>query len=218
MFRKTNATASRCVALVVLTLLATFAVMAAPLGPSSGFLGTYLGPHNDDLDIQAGEAFFDGTNYTFDATLKGAVGTTPGFYVWGVNRGANLPLFGSFAPGVLFDAVVIFFGGGGGGVIVDFANKGAQTPIPAADVTISGNSIDGVIPAADLPSLGLFLPSQYKVNLWTRDGLDATMNSQIAQFDPPDSDVPVTTPEPAAAGLVALGLGVAALTRRRRAV
>ena len=88
-------------------LLATPA-MAGPLGPSSGFLPTYAGPQNGDLDITSAEVFLRQSTFEFDATFSATIGTTPGvFYVWGIDRGTDIAPFGAFRPGVLFDAVVI---------------------------------------------------------------------------------------------------------------
>jgi hypothetical protein len=141
------------------------------------------------------------------------------FYVWGVDRGllANEALFGSFAPNILFDAVVILddIGGTPGGEIVDFANGGTVTLLPAGAVTVNGDTISAVVLGADLPSAN---PSTDLVNLWTRQGIDSTMTNQIAEFAPANGDAPITaTPEPTGVGLLCAGMiGLAALARKRR--
>lgn len=196
---------------------------ANPLPP---FLGTYTGTQGEDLNIQSADANFDGTNYEFTSTVDAPIGSTPDvFYVWGVDRGllSNEALFGSFAPGILFDSVVVLddMGGTPAGFIVDFAKGGVMTPLPSADVTISGDTISAFVPGADLPSSES--GTGYLVNLWTRQGFDSTMNNEIAEFDPANSDVPISTvpatatPEPAGVGVVGLGiLGLTALFKRAR--
>ena len=201
---------------------AAFSAGAATITTTSGFLGSYTGTQGQDLNIASAEAFFDGTNYNFTSTLDAPIGTTSNvFYVWGVDRGllSNEALFGTFRPGVLFDAVVILQdnGGTGSGFIVDFAHGNAMTPLPAGDVTFSGDTIKAFVPGADLTS-NVLNGSQYQVNLWTRQGLNAADNTQIAEFAPSNMDAPITvTPEPAGTSVLALGiLGLGALTLRRK--
>jgi PEP-CTERM motif-containing protein len=125
--------------------------------------------------------------------------------------------FGSFAPGVLFDAVVVLSENGGtGSFILDFANGGTITPLPSADVTFSGATINAFVPGADLIS-SAENGSQYMVNLWTRQGITGGTN-QIAEFAPANSDAPITvTPEPASLGFLGLALaGLVTLARRRQ--
>ena len=187
---------------------ATSAGFAEPLGPSSGFLPSYVGPQNGDLDVASGEAFLKDSNFEFDATFSADIGTTPGvFYVWGVDRGSNAAPFGTFRPGVLFDAVVVSAPSLDLNFVDDLVTS-AITPLPLADVVVSGNALSLTVPVTLLPSLG-FLPNEYLVNLWPRLGLDPTDNTQIAEFAPSDSDVLVTdTPEPATLALVGAGLVV----------
>jgi hypothetical protein len=213
------ATHNRCIMTRHSLLLALFCV-ALPVcaDPILPFLSTYTGTQGEDLNIQSADADFDGTNYEFTSTMDAAIGTTttpaPVFYVWGVDRGllSNEALFGSFAPNILFDAVVILddIGGTPGGEVVDFVH-GTMTPLPAADVTVSGNTISALVPGADLASMES--GSDYLVNLWTRQGIDSTMNNQIAEFAPANGDVPIaTTSTPEPAGVSLLGLGIISLT------
>jgi len=188
---------------------------ATPLGPSSGFLASYTGPQNGDLDIASGEAFLNGSNFIFDATFNAAIGTTPGvFYVWGVDRGLNIAPFGSFRSGVLFDAVVIAAPSLNQAFVVDVTTM-ALTPLPASDVNVSGDMLSITVPTSFLPSEGFAL-SDYLVNLWTRDGLNPADNTQIAEFAPSNSDVRVTVPEPVTIALLGAGFAGAIVLRRRK--
>lgn len=209
-----------------LTLVALFCgaltLGATEITTTSGELGTFMGsgPFTQDLNIGTAQAFFNGTNFDFTSTVDAPIGTNPNaFYVWGIDRGllSDEALFGSAAPGVLFDAVVILTDAGGtpSGFIIDFANGGAMTTLAAGDVTVSGDTITGFVPGADLMSMQS--PSLDEVNLWTRAGITGGFN-QIAEFAPADSDVRITTtPEPASLGLLALGMVVIAVKARRRA-
>ena len=65
--------------------------------------------------------------------------------------------------------------------------------------------------------------SNYLVNLWTRQGIDAGMNNEIAEFAPANGDAPITTiaatPEPGYLGLLAAGvIGLFALTKKLKLV
>lgn len=190
---------------------------ATPLGPSSGFLPSYLGPQNGDFDIVSGNAILRGSNFEFDATFAAAIGTTPSpgvFYVWGIDRGLNIAPFGAFRSGVLFDAVVISDPKLNQNFVVDLTTM-AVTPLPASDVFVNGDMLKLIVPTSFLPSEG-FAFNQYLVNLWTRDGLNSADNTQIAEFAPSDSDVSVTIPEPITISLFGAGLIGAFTTRRRK--
>jgi len=193
---------------------ATGASLAEPLGPSSGFLASYVGPQNGDLDIASGEAFLKGGRFEFDATFTADIGTTDGVaYVWGVDRGSNIAPFGVFRPGVLFDAVVIYDPSLSLFFTLDLLTS-AMTALPLTDAVISGGTLTLTVPTSVLPSTG-FSPDEYLVNLWPRFGLDASDNTQIAQFAPSDSDVAVTNaPEPST--VLLLGTGLLALGKRYR--
>lgn len=203
-------------------ITAALSVSGGVITSNSGFLGTYTGPQNQDLNVDSADVNFDGSTFTFTSTLGAAVGTTSGVdYIWGVDRGllANEALFGSFAPGVLFDAVVILSdnAGVGSGFVDDIANGGIVTPLAAGAVTISGDTITAVVPGSLLTS-DVLGDSQYQVNLWPSLGIPGP-DSDIAEFAPSvNGDASVTTPEPASQGLLALGLiCIAALSRAIRA-
>lgn len=194
-------------ALALATIVCSTApAVAAPLGSSSGFLPSYLGPHNGDFDIASGEAFLANHTFTFDATFNAPIGTTSGvFYVWGIDRGLNLPLFGTNRPGVLFDSVVISAPSLNENFVDDLITS-QITPLTAAEVNVNGNSLELIVPASLLPSEG-FRAGDYLVNLWTRDALDPTDFTQIAEFAPSDSDVGVTVPESATWAMLLVGMG-----------
>jgi hypothetical protein len=194
------------IALVTIACSATPAG-AAPLGPSSGFLASYSGPHAGDFDIASGEAFLDDGTFTFDASFSAPIGTTSGvFYVWGIDRGTNAAPFGSNRPGVLFDSVVISAPSLGTSFVLDLVSN-HMTPLTGAAVDVSGNMLKLVVPASLLPSEG-FSDNHYLVNLWTRDGLNPADFTQIAEFAPSNSDVPVTVvPEPAMWAMLLIGFG-----------
>ena len=157
------------------------------LDPINDFIPSFTGPHNTDLDVRTMEVSYDGTNFTFSGTMVGAIGqTTGGVYVWGVNRGAGTPRFGSIATGVLFDFVVIVRPGGTSSVR-DFITT-AATDLPPSSVTISGNTVMAVVPASLMPTQGL-APDLYTSNLWPRTGLAS--NAQISDFAPDNSNAPV---------------------------
>ncbi len=199
------------------SLLCVTPAAATPLGPSSGFLASYTGPQNGDFDIVSGEAFLRGGNFEFDATFSAPIGTTPGsgvFYVWGIDRGLNLPLFGANRPGVLFDAVVIFSSSQDTGFVLDLISN-QLTFLTSAQVSVNVDTLKLFVPGALLPTEG-FLPSDYLVNLWTRDGLDPTIFAQIAEFAPSNSDVGVTVPEPVTIALFGAGLAATVALRRRK--
>jgi hypothetical protein len=214
----------RVVTTVMVVLFAATTLMAGEIphqiNSSSGQLPSFVGTFNPDLNIVSAGAFFDAGSFTFESDQSGPIGTTAGaFYVWGINRGANLTPFAPFSIGqdnVSFDTVVILFDNAGAGSgFVDDLLTSTTTPLPAGSVTFSGNTIDGTVSAALLPSIGKLAPSQYQVNLWTRVGLNPADKTQLAEFAPNNMNVPVETPEPAGFGLMSLGLaGIAVLARR----
>jgi hypothetical protein len=151
------------------------------------FLASFTGPRNPDLDVTRTEVTFDGTNFIFESTSAGQIGTTPGaLFVWGVDRGQGMARFPDLAPGVLFDAVVVIQPGGMSAVR-DLTTSMGQ-PLPAGNVTFTGNQLRVTVPAGLLPSRG-FSQERFTVNLWPRTGVGN--NNQISDFAPDNRNVPV---------------------------
>ncbi len=165
-----------------------------------------------DLDVVAATVTYNTATdtFTFASTMAGNLGITPsGLFVWGVNRGAGTAgFFANGLPGVLFDRVVLLREDGTGTV--------AGTNLPAGAITISGNTITGVVSGALLPSTG-FAKTAYTFNLWPRDGSLPAGFGQISDFAPDNANFTATVvPEPASFGLLAAGLAGIGLLRRRR--
>jgi hypothetical protein len=204
-----------------LTLCATAAQAALITDPAGDFLPTYTGPKGGDLDVLTAEAILKGTQLTLTATLNGAVGTSAGgTYVWGVNRGAGVPIFQGNTPpigaGVLFDSVVVLNPDETGFVFLILPNQVGPTPLPNGAVTVSGNTITGVLDIGMLPSNGASLFG-YGYNLWPRNGLDVPNSGQVADFAPDAATAFATVPEPRTWALMITGFGLLGAMMRRRA-
>ena len=185
---------------------------------TNDFIGSYSGPHAADLDVVSTDATLQGSNLVLSATMNGAVGTTAGgLYVWGFDRGtgastANFSAIG--LPNIIFDSVVIINQDGTGAVAILSAGPPVVTPLAAGSIAIAGNSFTATVPVAMLPSTG-FTTLNYTQNLWPRFG-GLTTDDQIADFAPDSSMAPISAPEPASLGLVALGALALTLVARRR--
>jgi hypothetical protein len=153
--------------------------------PVGDFLPTYVGPRGGDLDVSGAQVTFTGTDFLFSATMEAPIGTTPqAFYVWGVDRGAGATTadFASLGlPKIMFDLVVVVRPGGDS--LVNDLDAGIRTALPAANISIDGNTIMARVPLSMLVSLGLN-PEQYMWNLWPRwDGIPFS-DPQISDFAP----------------------------------
>jgi hypothetical protein len=208
--------------LLALALLASAFVAAqahaSPLAdPVNDFLGTYSGPHGADLDVVSTDAVLNGSNLILQATMNGPIGTTSGgLYVWGVDRGmgASTANFASVGrPNIIFDSVVIINQNATGQVVTLETGTPVATPLAPGAITISGNTFQAVVPISMLPSTG-FSTANYTQNLWPRFG-GVTTDDQISDFAPDSTMAPISTPEPAALGLLGLA-GLLLLGRAKR--
>jgi hypothetical protein len=180
------------------------------------FLATFAGSAaSTDLDVISATVLYDAGADLFKltSTMSGAIGSTAtGFYVWGVNRGAGTAGFAaSGIDGVRFDRVVILRPDGTGAV-------GGVGNLPAGSVTVSGNTITGILSGSFLASTG-FGKLDYTWNLWPRDGAFAGF-AAISDFAPDNANfttVPGVVPEPATYALMLAGFGLLALARRHAA-
>jgi hypothetical protein len=199
-------------ALAALCMLPALSPAALITDPAGDFLPTYTGPQNGDLDVLQAEVFFDGSSFLFTSTSNAPIGTTPGgVFVWGIDRGAGLPLLPAIAPGVTFDSVVIIVPGGGS--FAQALDTMDVTPIPDADISISGAFVSARVPVSALPSLGA-APAAYTANLWPRSEL-LLIDPVVSDFAPDNSNAAVTVvPEPGTSLL--LGGGFAAFAALRQ--
>jgi hypothetical protein len=201
-----------------LLLSASEARAAAILDPAGDFISTYnaAAPKAGDLDVIRAEVTFDGTVFRLFAEFNGAVGLTPeAIYVWGFDRGqgAIRSNFGAIGhAGVAFDSVLVIQNEGNG-VINDLAGISPQVAFGTGASTISGNTIETIIPLSSLPSRG-FAPSDYTWNLWPRFP-NVAGTSAISDFAP-DNSMAAVTPVPEPSTLLLMGGGLLAFARRRR--
>lgn len=178
------------------------------------FLGTFAGSSSStDLDVLGATVIYDAGQDIFQlsATLSGPVGTTAsGFYVWGVNRGAGTAGFAADGiDGVRFDRVVLLRPDGTGSV-------GGVGNLPAGSVSITGNTITGLVSGSLLVSTG-FQKLDYTWNLWPRDGAFSGF-AAISDFAPDNANFTSTAglvPEPGTYGLMLAGLGIVGWGARR---
>lgn len=180
------------------------------------FLSTFAGSSTSaDLDVLSATVIYDAATDLFrlTATMDGAIGSTAtGLYVWGVNRGAGTAGFAANGiDGVRFDRVVFLRPDGTGSV------GGGGGNLPAGSVTISGNTISGVVSGSLLPSTG-FGKLDYTWNLWPRDtAFQAQGFAAISDFAPDNANFTSTAgvvPEPQTVAMMLAGLlAIGALKR-----
>ncbi len=215
----TAALAMGSLALATLMLVAQPALATTIVDPTGDILSSFNGPHtgtaSGPFDVSSVTATQNGVDLTISATMAGPATATA--YVLGIDRGAGAAFLDAgptpVGAGVLFDSVAILLPGGGS--FVDLLPS--NTIAPLTDVSFSGDSFTAVIPFADLPSTG-FTTGNYLYNLWPRDGLVTTDNTQISDFAPDASSFIASAPEPASWAMLLTGVGMlgAALRSRRR--
>lgn len=184
---------------------------------SGDFLATFAGSSTSaDLDVISATVLYDATHDLFKltATMSGAVGTTASaLYVWGVNRGAGTANFAAFGiDGVRFDSVVLLRPDGSGSI-------GGGPALPAGSVTVSGNTLTGIVSGSLLPSTGFANKLDYTWNLWPRDTTFAGF-AAISDFAPDNANFTSTAglvPEAGTLAMMAAGLAALGWTARRRA-
>ena len=208
---------------IAATLLAAGPAHAAVVDPVGDFLDIYAGPENGDLDVVSVDAVLTGDGrVTLTGTHAGAIGTTTGAaYVWGIDRGAGDDVLADLDPpageGVSFDSVVVLLPNGSG-VFLDLATGSAPQALGADTIDIDGGTISVSLAASLLPSQGLDF-ADYRYNLWPRyapGGVDPGDNTQISDFAPDASTFAARVPEPAAMGLLGMGLFMLGARRRKR--
>lgn len=180
------------------------------------FLSTFAGSSTStDLDVLSATVLYDATHDLFKltATMSGAVGTTANaLYVWGVNRGAGTANFAAFGiDGVRFDSVVLLRPDGSGSI-------GGGPALPAGSVTVSGNTLTGIVSGSLLPSTGFANKLDYTWNLWPRDTTFAGF-AAISDFAPDNANFTSTAgvvPEAGTLAMMAAGLAALGWSARRR--
>jgi hypothetical protein len=190
-------------ALALATILVGGPALATTVTSTTGFLSTYTGPKNGDLDLASVSATIDGADLVLSATAEAPIGTTMGaVYVWGVNTvGASAPApFASEGFGrVLFNDAVVAAPGGAG-------------------VTVSGDTITDTVAISSLKDVKLN-PEQFGISLWTVAGKGF---SGFAEFAPGNGTFTPSpgsaVPEPANWALMIVGFGAmgAAMRGARR--
>lgn len=206
---------ARAAAVMLVAAPLSAAALESIYDPIGDLLPTFAGSASAaDLDVISASVVYDAAAdlFRFTSTQAGAVGTTAGgFYVWGVNRGAGTAGFAANGiTGVRFDRVVILRPDGTGSV-------GGVGNLPAGSVTISGNTISGIVSGSLLVSTG-FAKQDYTFNLWPRDGA-FTGFAAISDFAPDNANFtsqPGVVPEPATLAMLLAGLGLFAARARRR--
>jgi hypothetical protein len=190
-------------ALALASILVTQPAFATTVTTSTGFLPTYAGPENGDVEIASASATIDGADLVLSATAEAPIGTTPGaVYVWGINTmgaGAPAPFASEGFANVLFNNAIT-----------------VNPASPASGVTVSGDTITDVIAISSLKNVVL-APAQFGISLWPVVGKGFT---GFSEFVPGNGTFAAGVPEPAAWSLMIAGFGGlgVALRARRKAV
>jgi hypothetical protein len=186
-------------ALALTAAVAGSPALATTVTSTTGFLSTYTGPKNGDVEIASASATIDGGDLVLSATADAPIGTTPGaVYVWGVNtEGASAPApFATEGFGnVLFNNAITASPGGTG-------------------VTVSGDTITDTVAISTLKDVAL-KPEMFGISLWPVVG---TGFSGFAEFAPGNGTFTpslAAVPEPANWALMLVGFGAVGAGMRR---
>jgi hypothetical protein len=187
-------------ALTLAALLATWPALATTTTMSTGFLGTYTGPKNGDLEIASASASVEGGNLVLSATAMAPIGTTSGTeYVWGIDTDPAM-------------ATAAFASEGFGGVVF---NDVAVAKPGGMGVTVSGDTITDTIAISSLKNVVLS-PDKFAISLWpvaTPPGGFAG----FSEFVPGNGTFAVGVPEPTTWAMMLIGLaGLGAVLRGGR--
>jgi hypothetical protein len=186
-------------ALTLAALLATGPALATTTTMSTGFLSTYVGPKNGDVEIASASASVDNGNLVLSATAMAPIGTTSGaVYVWGIDTDPATATATFASEGfnkVLFNNVAVASPGGPG-------------------VTVSGDTITDTIAISSLKNVVLS-PDQFAISLWPVAGSGF---SAFSEFVPGNGTFAASAvPEPANWALMLIGFaGLGAVLRGGR--
>src|SRR5215204_5043057 len=208
------------------------AARATVIDPAGDFLATYTGPQDTDLDVLSGDIAFDGTSFSFRATVAGAIDATPGqLYAWGIDRGTGTPRIDllrdpDIAPNILADAVIVMFPNGAL-TVVTIPVIGAPTFTNfVGGTTVLGDTLSATVPLSLLFPTG-FEPEDYNFGFWSRLRVDPAVdgtNHEIADFLAGSGALNArVVPEPATWLTILLGFGLTggamrSVRRRNRAL
>lgn len=167
--------------------------------PEGDILPTYTGPHHPGMDVVAHEVTLKGDHLIFFGRMAGPIAPTQeigALYLFGVDRGRGTPRFLNapaappvIGPSVTWDLIVRINPNGTG--LVNNVIAGISTPLPPANIRISGNEFVAIVPLHLLLPAATRPPHEWTYNLWPRNGVG--LNVQVSDLAPDDGNSPVTS-------------------------